>query len=221
MANESLDNAIRQLRRLALPQGDGGLSDAQLLERFVAQRDEAAFEVLLWRHGPMVLNLCRRVLHEAHASEDAFQATFLVFVKKARSIGKGQAVGSWLYKVAYRVALHARALARKQAAHRLPAADSAVLAQADAAGEFLWRDLRPLLDEEVNRLPEKYRSPIILCDLDGMTHAEAAKELGCPQGTVSVRLMRARERLRSRLVRRGMALSAGAVGAVLCENAAS
>src|SRR5262249_52467297 len=202
MANESLDNAIRQLRRLALPQGDGGLSDAQLLERFVTQRDEAAFEVLLWRHGPMVLNLCRRVLHEAHAAEDAFQATFLVFVRKAGAIGKRQAVGSWLYKVAYRVALQARVLARKQARRSLPTADMADLPQGGAgAGDLRWRDLRPLLDEEVNRLPEKYRGPIILCDLDGMTQAEAAQELGCPQGTVSVRLMRGRERLRSRLMR--------------------
>jgi RNA polymerase sigma factor (sigma-70 family) len=222
MANEPLDTAFRHLRRLALPEGDGGLSDAQLLERFVRQRDEAAFEVLLWRHGPMVLSLCRRVLNEAHAAEDAFQATFLVFVKKAGSIGKGQAVGSWLYKVAYRVALQARALARKQATHSLPTADMAVLAQGGgAAGDLMWSDLRPLLDEEVNRLPEKYRGPIILCDLDGMTHAEAAEELGCPQGTVSVRLMRGRERLRSRLIRRGLALSAGALVTLLGANAAS
>lgn len=222
MANEPFVTVFRHLRRLVGAEGDGGLSDAQLLERFVTKRDEAAFEVLLWRHGPMVLNLCRRVLNETHAAEDAFQATFLVFVKKAGSVGKGQAVGSWLYKVAYRVALQARALASKHAVHSLPTADLAVIAQASAAsGDLLWSDLRPLLDEEVSRLPEKYRSPIILCDLAGMTHAEAAEELGCPQGTVSVRLMRARERLRSRLIRRGVAISAGAVVTLLCENAGS
>jgi RNA polymerase sigma factor (sigma-70 family) len=213
MADESLRILVRRLRRATEPGGDPALSDAQLLERFVARRDEAAFELLVWRHGAMVLNLCRRLLRQEQDAEDAFQATFLVLAKKARSIGKRQACASWLYKVAYRVALAARAEAAARAARERPCPDD--LPAAEAPDDVVWRDLRPVLDEEVSRLPEKYRAVFVLCCLEGRTGAEAAEQLHCPEGTVLSRLSRARERLRRRLLGRGVCLSAGLLAAVM------
>src|SRR5439155_19785925 len=138
--------------------------DADLLERFVGQRDEAAFEVLLWRHGPKVLGVCRRVLRHEQDAEDAFQATFLILARKARSIGKRQAVGSWLYRVAYRVALRARQVAATRTARQTTDMD----ALADKlCADAPWGEVRRVIDEEVNRLPAKYRTPFILCYLDG------------------------------------------------------
>jgi RNA polymerase sigma factor (sigma-70 family) len=208
---------VSQLRRLLGSQQGCTLSDAKLLEDFVARRDEASFEVLVWRHGTMVLSICERILHDAHAAEDAFQATFLVLACKARSIGKGEAVSSWLYKVAFRIALRLRAKASRQTAI------SASLAElpADEAADTVWRDLRPVLDEEIQRLPEKYRTPFVLCYLQGHTNEEAAEELGCPKGTILSRLARGRERLRSRLLRRGVALSGAGLITALSQNAAS
>ncbi len=193
-----LDSLVRRLRRTVASPADAA-SDASLLERFVASRDEAAFEVLLWRHGPMVLGVCRRMLRCAQDAEDAFQAAFLLLARKAASIRRREAVAGWLYRTACRVALRAR-----EAARRHPAAMplSAEPTAPDAEPDLVWRDLRPVLDEEVRRLPDKYRLPIILCYFRGRTHAEAARELGCPRGTVGVRLQRARELLRGRLTRR-------------------
>jgi len=196
----------------------GGLSDAELLERFVLRRDAAAFEVLVWRHGPMVLGVCRHVLRHEHDAEDAFQATFLVLVRKAGSIGKRQAVGSWLFRVAYRVALRANAIAGKRAAKLKRMVEEPV---APAPPDPAWRDLRPVLDDEINHLPEKYRAPFVLCYLDGKTNEEAARELGCPKGTVLSRLAWARQRLRARLTRRGLDLSAGVPVAALVPNLAA
>jgi RNA polymerase sigma factor (sigma-70 family) len=184
----------------------GGLTDGQLLERFLAHRDEAAFEVLVWRHGPKVLGVCRSVLRHEQDAEDAFQATFLILVRKGGSIGKRQAVGSWLYRVAYRVALRAKVVADKRAARQVQGAEEVA---APAVRGSLGCDLRPVLDAEIDRLPEKYRAPFILCYLDGRTNMEAARELGCPKGTILSRLAWARERLRARLRRRGFDLSAG------------
>jgi RNA polymerase sigma factor (sigma-70 family) len=214
MSEEPLRSLLRGLRRLGDRPG-GALTDAQLLERFVRQRDQAAFELLVWRHGPLVLGVCRRLLRHEQDIEDAFQATFLVLVRKASSIVRREAVGGWLYKVAYRVALAARATAAARAAREEPWADQHA---ADEADELIWRDLRPLLDEEVMRLPEKYRAPFVLCCLQGMTNEEAAAQLGCPRGTVLSRLARARERLRLRLTRRGVALSAAALATTAAER---
>jgi RNA polymerase sigma factor (sigma-70 family) len=201
MGNTDRSSVTRYLHRLfGLPRGHDS-SDAQLLERFVAEQDEAAFERLVWRHGPTVLGVCRRVLRHEQDAEDAFQATFLVLVRKAGSIGKRQAVGSWLYRVALRVALRARA--GKRAAPRAEVVDVPV----EPAPGPDRDDLRPVLDEEVNRLPEKYRAPFVLCYLEGRTNEEAARQLGCPRGTVQSRLAWARQRLRDRLGRRGLALS--------------
>jgi RNA polymerase sigma factor (sigma-70 family) len=217
MANGQVRSLLRQIRRVIDPR-QGGLPDAELLERFVRERDEAAFEVLLWRHGPMVLNLCRRLLHQEQDAEDAFQATFLTLVRKARSIGRADAVASWLYRVAHRIALAARAHSARPINRLLPLLDPAV---DETTPDFIWRELRLVLDEEVNRLPSKYRTPFVLCYLEGRTNEEAAQELGCPKGTILSRLSRARERLRRRLLQRGVMLSGTMLACVLTEKAAA
>src|SRR5262245_40431889 len=132
MAQGHLGSVLRQLRRLVGPQGVGGLTDAQLLERLITARDEAAFEVLLWRHGPLVLGVCRQVLRHEQDAEDAFQATFLTLVRKAGSIGRRTALAGWLYKVAYRIALRARARTAHQAAREQPAADLTAVPAVDS-----------------------------------------------------------------------------------------
>lgn len=196
----------------------GGGADSQLLERFVREGDETAFEVLVWRHGPMVLALGQRVLHNPHDAEDVLQATFLTLVRKAGSIGKSEALGSWLYKVAYRIALRARARAAKRGMVGRPLED---VPAADESDEVLWRELRPLLDAAIERLPEKYRTAIVLCDLQGKTHREAAEQLGCSVGTVSTRVTRARQLLRKRLAHRGLSVSVAALGAALAQRTAA
>jgi RNA polymerase sigma factor (sigma-70 family) len=198
---------------------EGDLSDRTLLERFLDRCDSAAFAALVRRHGPTVLGVCRRVLRNAHDAEDAFQATFLVLVRKGLSITKREALGSWLYGVAYRVALKAQAdLVRRRKHERQAAAGRFETSSHPVeTGEELWA----ILDEEVNRLPDKYRRPVVLCYFEGRTYQEAARLLGWPAGTTSVRLARARELLRSRLALRGLALSAVALAAALAEGASS
>jgi RNA polymerase sigma factor (sigma-70 family) len=195
------------------------VTDERLLESFVTRRDEAAFEALARRYGPMVLGVCRRVLGNPHDAEDAFQATFLVLVRKAASIGQRELLGNWLYGVAYRTALDARTIsARKQAREKQlhPLPEPAVNGEPDPG-----RELRPLLDEEVSRLPEKYRLPVVLCDLEGRTFRDVAQELGIPAGTLSGRLTAARGMLARRLARHGLTLSAGALTVVLSPARAS
>jgi RNA polymerase sigma factor (sigma-70 family) len=209
---------VQYLQRL-LPHGAGSVpEDADLLRRFAEHRDEAAFEVLVWRHGPMVLGVCRRLLHREQDAEDAFQATFLALARQAGRIGRREAVAAWLYRVACRTARRARARLAGRAAHETTAAD--VDRATEPRDELVWRDLRPLLDEEVNRLPEKYRRPVILCYLEGRTNAEAASELKLSRGTVATRLAWARDRLRNRLTRRGVALSGAALTLFLRRQAA-
>ncbi|HTU91970.1 MAG TPA: efflux RND transporter periplasmic adaptor subunit [Gemmataceae bacterium] len=215
MARHNLSALVRYLRQLAgSAQGDGA-SDAELLERYVRCRDEAAFELLLWRHGAMVFNVCRRILPREQDAEDAFQATFLAFVRKAGSISRRGSVAAWLYKVAYRIALAAKARAQKTAAREKP--DSETLAAA-IAPEPSWAELRPILDEEVNRLPERLRRPIVLCYLEGKSNEEAARQLGCPAGTIYSRLARGGEMLRRCLQRRGVTLSVAALTAALAAH---
>src|SRR5262249_10506792 len=168
-------------------------------------RDEAAFEVLVWRYGPLVLGVCRRVLRHEQDAEDAFQATFLTLARKAAAVARGEALGGWLYRVAYRVALRARCRAGRRAGYERSGAEG--LAREAPAG--VWPDVRLVLDEEVSRLPARYRLPFILCCLEGKTHRAAAAALGCPAGTVASRLAWARRRLRDRLSRRGVDLSCG------------
>jgi DNA-directed RNA polymerase specialized sigma24 family protein/protocatechuate 3,4-dioxygenase beta subunit len=215
MTSFNLQTLLRQARRLKGPHSPGVPTDAQLLERLVAHGDEAAFEVVVWRHGPMVLSVCRRVLHQEQDAEDAFQATFLALVRKASSIHRHDAVASWLYRVAQRIALRARAMAAQRGAVEKQVAVDACAVAVDCG----WCDLRPLLDLEVNRLPERYRLPLVLCYFEGRTADEAAQQLRCPRGTILSRLARAREKLRSRLSRRGLALSAGLLALSLKELA--
>jgi RNA polymerase sigma factor (sigma-70 family) len=216
MTNADHASVAQYLRQVVGQPCAGDTPDAELLDRFLAQRDASAFETLVWRHGPKVLGLCRRVLHHEQDAEDAFQAVFLVLVRKARSIGKRQAVGPWLYRVAFRIALRAKMRADRRAVCGAPLQD---VAAAEQTPELVWRDLRLVLDEEVNRLPAKYRDAFVLCYLDGKTNEEAARELGCPRGTILSRLAWARERLRARLSRRGLALSAGLLATHLTAHA--
>jgi RNA polymerase sigma-70 factor (ECF subfamily) len=178
------------------------VSDALLLDRYVEQWDHAAFRDLVRRHGPMVLGVCRRILRDPDAAEDAFQATFLLLVRKAGSVRKRESVGPWLYGVARRVALEARGVAsRRQAPVRL---DPEAPGVDEDAG--LERDeLHAALHEELGRLPEKYRTPLVLCYLEGLTHEAVARQLGWPIGTVRVRIARGRDLLGTRLRRRGLA----------------
>jgi RNA polymerase sigma factor (sigma-70 family) len=178
------------------PPGEQGATDRQLLERFTRQQDEAAFTALVRRHGPMVLGVCRRVLDNAHDAEDAFQATFLVLVRRASSIGRPDLLANWLYGVAYRTAKKARANALRRRAHERLAA---LMPRAEPLVDAAWQDLRTLLDEELHRLPDKYRAPLVLCYLEGKTNEEAARHLGWPPGSMSARLARGRELLRERL----------------------
>ena len=216
MASGPSNPLIRHLRRIAGLPGDGGGTDGQLLEAFVSQRDEAAFEALLGRHGPMVLAACRRVLQNTHDVEDAFQATFLVLCRKAGSISNRESVGGWLYQVACRIALRVKAETSRQAACESLSPD---LPASDAPHELDWHDLRPILDEELSRLPEKYRPPLVLHYLEGKTVTQVAHELGWRHGTVLGRLARARDRSRTRLTRRGLSLTTGALAAALTQQA--
>jgi RNA polymerase sigma factor (sigma-70 family) len=211
-----LDALLQFIRALSRAAPVAENSDGRLLQRFVARRDETAFADLLYRHAPMVLGVCRRALGDSPDAEDAFQATFLVLLHKAGSIQRQESVASWLYGVATRVARQARLSAARRRSHER---QSPVIPTAEESGALEWRDVRPLLDEELERLPEKYRAPLVLCYLEGKTHEEAAQQLGWPNGTVCGRLARGRDLLRGRLVRRGVTLSAPAVAAALAAEA--
>jgi RNA polymerase sigma factor (sigma-70 family) len=207
---------LHQLRRIVGAGRGGNASDAELLGRFVTRRDEAALAMLVQRHGPLVWNVCRRILPNFHDAEDAFQATFLVFVRKAEAVDRPELLGNWLYGVAHRTALKARVMHARQPAADLDGAD--VPARA-APEDHAWQELQPVLDGEMTRLPEKYRLPLVLCYLEGKTHEAAAAQLGWPLGTVAGRLARARELLRLRLTRRGVTISASVLGLLLVKHA--
>jgi len=215
MAQTQLGVVLSHLQRLLGTPSLDEPSDRQLLDRFAAHRDEAAFDELLRRHGPMVLGVCRRLLAGPHDADDVFQATFLVFVHKAASIRKGTSLGCWLYGVAYRLALKARVGAARRRAHERRVAD---MRPTDGIGEPSWDEVRPLLDEELARLPERLRAPLVLCYLEGKSNIQAARELGRPAGSMSKVLARAREVLRRRLTRRGVVLSAAGLALLLAEN---
>jgi RNA polymerase sigma factor (sigma-70 family) len=216
MANASLGMALRHLRGLVQTQTTEALSDGQLLERFIATGEEAAFAALLRRHGPMVLSVCRRVLGHAHDAEDVLQATFLLLARKGESIHRGESVSSWLHSVAFRLAVKARAQATTR---RQREQEAAARRQPGSGLKAAWRELEAALDEELQRLPAKYRAPLVLCYLEGKTQEEAAHQIGCPLGTVRSRLARARQLLRERLRRQGVALSAGALATALAADA--
>src|SRR5262245_60737749 len=213
-----MNDVVTHLRTL-LVEGDGArLTDGQLLECFVTRRDPAALEALVRRHGPMVWAVCRRVLANYHDAEDAFQATFLVLVRKAASITSGELLANWIYAVATQTALKARATAAKRWTRERQVTE---MPEPAVAEQNPWPDLRPLLDQELSRLPHKYRAVIVLCDLEGKSRTEAAQQLGVPEGTIASRMATARALLAKRLARRGLAVSGGALAAGLAENVAS
>ncbi len=196
----------------------GARSDGQLLDGFLKHREAAIFEMIVQRHGPMVWGVCRRILRDHHDAEDAFQATFLVLARKAASIVPREKLGNWLYGVAYQTAMKARATRTKRRGREgqvlnIPEPESATHDVRDA--------LTGRLDQELRRLPEKYRDPLVLCELEGRTHKEAASQLGLPVGTVSSRLSRAKAMLSKRLSPPGAALSASALATLLAQESAS
>jgi RNA polymerase sigma factor (sigma-70 family) len=194
------------------------LTDSQLLTHFLREQDEDAFAALVRRHGPMVLGVCRRILRNTCDAEDAFQATFLVFARKAGSLASHSSLGSWLYRIAYRAALKDRARIARRRSKELQVNDMPHPAVAPEDG---WRDWLPLLDRELERLPEKYQGPIVLCELEGHSRMNAAAQLGIPSGTLSSRLARGKQLLARRLARHGEALSVGALTVLLAEEAQS
>jgi RNA polymerase sigma factor (sigma-70 family) len=218
MPSARTSRLLDHFRRATLLRDGAGLTDAQLLTHFIAEQDGDAFAALVRRHGPMVLGVCRRVLGNPHDAEDAFQATFLILARKAASIVARDAPGGWLYRVAYRTALAARArIARRRTAEQQVDA----MPHAEAGPEDDWRELVPLLDRELDRLPDKYRVPVVLCELEGRSRKEVARRLRIPEGTLSSRLAYARKLLARRLARQGAVLPAGALAAALSREAAS
>jgi RNA polymerase sigma factor (sigma-70 family) len=205
---------LGQVRKLVAAGALTGLPDAELLHRFAANHDETAFAVLVQRHGALVLGVCRRLVANTQDAEDAFQATFMVLARKASGKHWQASVGGWLYAVAYRVASRIRANSRRlplesRMSHRAPT---------DPLSEITGRELLQVLDDELNRLPEKYRTPLVLCYLQEATRDEAARRLGCPLGTLKSRLERGRELLRRRLGARGVALPVTMLAAVLSSE---
>jgi len=215
MATAELNKVIGHLRNVLRKQDAAELADGDLLKRYLQQRDETAFEALVRRHGPMVLDVCRRILRNPHDAEDAFQATFLVLLHKASSLRSSGTVGNWLYGVAYRTGQEARrAILKRQMK------EAKIVPKSGAPADAL-NDLRETLDEELERLPEKYRTVIVLSDLEGATGKEVALRLGVPEGTVASRLARGRAMLAKRLTRTGVSVTAGALASVLSHKAAS
>jgi RNA polymerase sigma factor (sigma-70 family) len=218
MATDPASPLVRQLRKLIDSQTAREHTDQDLLQRFAGQHDETAFAALVQRHGQVVWGLCRRLLGHEQDAEDAFQATFLILARKATTIRKQEALGSWLYGVASRVARNARkSAARRRGRERLGEARP----QQQPVTEAALREVQALLDEEVGRLPEKYRAPFVLCCLEGRSKAEAAAELGWKEGTVSSRLAFARRRLQHCLARRGVALPAALAAVAVGQDATS
>jgi RNA polymerase sigma factor (sigma-70 family) len=206
----------RQIRTLALAQCPSQRDDAELLHTFITERDEDAFASLVERHGAMVLAVCRGVLHDLHDAEDVFQAAFLVLARKAHTIRKHDSLASWLHGVSYRLALKAKARIKRQA----QLDDAAIETPASSVDDLTFRELRAILHEELNRLPEKYRAPLLLCYWEGKTRDEAAEQLGVTSGAFKKCLERARGILGSRLVGRGLIPSAAIFTAAFFDSSA-
>jgi RNA polymerase sigma factor (sigma-70 family) len=204
LANRQLGTIVRHIQKLVGPESVQGLTDGQLLKCFAASREEAAFTALMQRHGPLVLGVCRQVLHHEQDAEDAFQATFLVLARNAASIRKADSLASWLYGVAYRTSLKAKHYEARRRVHehagRMPVQSPVT--------EAASRELQELLHEELHRLPKKLRAPFVLCCMEGQRRRDAARQLGWKLGTLSSRLAHTRERLKERLAGRGVTLGA-------------
>lgn len=214
MANDRHRLVAQHLRRVLASPGGRNRTDKELLEAF-ASGEESAFEMLVQRHGSLVLSVCRRVLQNAADADDAFQATFLVLARKAGSVGWQTSIGSWLYQVAYRIAQKMRSRRARQQAQPAVARPTTQIVTEMTLGE-----LRLVLDEELHRLPERYRAPLLLCYLQGKTQDEAARELGWSEGALRGCLYRAREILRQRLARRGLTVSAVLFATALSQSMA-
>jgi RNA polymerase sigma factor (sigma-70 family) len=218
MSAVALPRLTADLKRLVLLGEAGTFTDGQLLEWYLASREGAPFAALVKRHGPMVLGVCRRVLRQTQDAEDAFQATFLVLVRKGGSIRPPEMVGNWLHGVAYRTALQARAaIARRRAKE----AQVTTMSHAEIAAGADWQEVRDLLDREVQQLPSKLRAAIVLCDLESRSRCDAARVLGIPEGTVSSRLAAGRKLLARNLTRRGVAVSGTLLAATLAAQEVS
>ena len=206
------------LRRFILVRDTADRTDGQLLTAFLRERDGDAFAALVRRHGPMVLGVARRVIGDFHTADDAFQAVFLVLARRASAVRPRERVGNWLYGVAYRTAMKARAvLARRRSREKqVDAMPETPVKSADS-----WCDLQPVIDEELARLPDKLRLPVVLCDLEGRPQRSVAKQLGVAPATLAARLAEARRLLAMRLSRRGICLSGGALAVVLGERASA
>jgi RNA polymerase sigma factor (sigma-70 family) len=217
MTQHAMNRLLDHLRRAAQT-GEESLGDGELLGCFLERREEGAFAALLRRHGPMVLGVCRRILGNVHDAEDAFQATFLILVRKAASVRPREAVGNWLYGVAYRTALEARTRIARRRVREKQVED---MPHPAVEAEEHWPELQPLLDRELHRLSDKYRLPVVLCDVEGRSRKEVARQLAIPEGTLSSRLATARKRLAERLTRHGFVFSGGSLAVLLADNAAS
>jgi RNA polymerase sigma factor (sigma-70 family) len=218
MTMTPVTEAIQRLRRRLLLHEGAESSDAQLLACFIENRDEAAFAALVRRHGPMVFGVCRRVLRNHCDAEDAFQATFLVLVRKAASLASRELLANWLYRVAYQTAAKARTMVCKRRKREMQMAE---MPEPETPPQDSRSDLQFLLDHELNRLPTKYRVPLLLCDLEGNSRKEVARQLGWPEGTLSGRLARARKMLAGRLARRGLVLTAGTLPGLFAQVASA
>jgi RNA polymerase sigma factor (sigma-70 family) len=223
MASGQLSQVLGHLRRIIGPRTVPDQTDVALLHRFLTLHEEAAFEALLLRYGPLVLGLCRRVLGDIHDAEDAFQATFLVLARKAGSIRKGNSLGSWLYGVASRVARKARQSAARRRTGSLPASGLDALPDQkspspDPSAQAIGREMQAIMDQEIQRLPSLSRECLVRCYLEGQTNEQVACALGYPAGSMSRHLARARDLLRERLVRRGLVLPASLFATALTDS---
>src|SRR5687767_13032638 len=207
MATGQMSGVIRHLRGAVFPCDGADRTDGQLLTDYLGVRDEAALAALVRRHAAMVWGVCRRVLRNHSDAEDAFQATFLVLVRRAASIASRELLANWLYGVAHQTAVKARATAAKKARREKQVT---AMPEPAATGQDSWNDLLPILDQELSRLPEIYRAAVVLCELEGRTRKEAARQLGVPERTLAARVARGRALLAKRLSRRGVVLSAAA-----------
>jgi RNA polymerase sigma factor (sigma-70 family) len=217
MANRPLNGVVQHVRKLAAIQSARATPDRELLQQFVTSNDEAALTVLIERHGPMVLGVCRRALRCVADADDAYQATFLVFSRKASSIRKTASVGSWLHGVAVRVAAKLKRECARRKHHERSSKPPITRSPAD---QVSWAEVQTVLDEELHCLPERFRAVLILCYLDGKTRDEAAKQLGLTLGVLHGLLERGRKLLADRLTKRGLTLSAGLFGVAICEGVA-
>ena len=214
MKTSPLRTVLRHVRKIAGKPSGAEDTDAELLDRFIRQHDDGAISMLIQRHGPMVRGICRRVLEQSADADDVFQATFVVLLRQAHSIRKRRSLGSWLYGVAYRIALRANTEAARRQIHERRFAATRT---ADPESQLTWQEICSVLDAELHKLTEKHRSPLLLCYLQGQTRDEAAQLLGWSVRTLKRRLQEGRKLLHNRLSRRGLTLSAALLGVGLTD----